>query len=142
MIRPMLTAAALTLCAALPATAQDFGGLRLRNQASVADRLENFDRGGCRLSHTSVTVGVNRALAPGSAARQQIATDGSGGCRPLVSNQITAGLNLSLGSRSLAEQSIESRQPRGLLASNDVTRGVNIAGGARSAAIQRLQSSR
>ena len=94
------------------------------------------------MSHTSVTVGVNRAFAPGSTARQQLATDGSGGCRPLVSNQITAGVNLALGSRSVAEQSIESRQPRGILASNDVTRGVNIAAGARGAAIQRLQSSR
>lgn len=142
MLRPMVTAAALALCAALPAAAQDFGGVRMRNQESVVDRLDSFSRSGCRLSQTSVTVGVNRAFAPGSAAQQQIATDGSGGCRPLVSNQITAGLNLSLGPRSVAEQSIQSRQPRGLLATNDVTRGVNIAAGARGAAVQRIQSSR
>jgi hypothetical protein len=136
-------AAALVLCAALPAAAQDFGGVRLRNQASVLDRLESFDRsGGCRLSNTSVTVGINRALAPDSAARQQLLTDGSGGCRPLVSTQVTAGVNLALGPRSVAEQSIETRQPRGLLATNDVTRGFNIAAGARGAALQRLQNGR
>ena len=138
MMRPMLVAAALACCAALPATAQEFGGVRLRGPASVLDRIDSVDRSGCRLSQTSVTIGVNRALAAGSQARQQLGTDGSGGCRPLVSTQVTAGVNLALGRRSTAEQSIDARAPSGLLATTNVARGVNIAAGARSTAGQRI----
>jgi hypothetical protein len=138
MMRPMLVAAALACCAALPATAQEFGGVRLRSPASVLDRIDAVDRSGCPFSKTSVTVGVNRALAAGSQARQQLATDGSGGCRPLVSTQVTAGVNLALGPRSQAEQSIDAQAPRGLLATTNVARGVNIAAGSRSAAGQRI----
>jgi hypothetical protein len=138
MMRPTLAAAALLLCAALPAAAQDLGGVRPRGQATMLDRIESFDRGNCRLSQTSVTFGVNRALAAGSTARQQLQTDTSGGCRPLVSTQVTAGVNLALGSRSQAEQSVETRAPRGLLATNTLARGVNVAAGSRSAAGQRL----
>ncbi len=144
MMRSTLVAAALAFCTAMPAavpapaSAQDLGGVRLRGPAATLDRIESFDRSSCRLSQTSVTVGVNRAIGSGSAARQQLATDGSGGCRPLVSTQVTAGVNLALGSRSQAEQSIETRGPRGVLATNTLARGVNIAAGSRSAAGQRI----
>ena len=138
MMRPMLVAAVLACCAALPATAQEFGGVRLRGPASVLDRIDRVDRSGCRLSQTNVTIGVNRALAAGSQARQQLGTDGSGGCRPLVSTQVTAGVNLALGRRSTADQSIDARAPSGLLATTNVARGVNIAAGARSTAGQRI----
>jgi hypothetical protein len=137
-MRTTIAAAALACLAALPAAAQDFGGVRLRGPASVLDRIESVDRTGCRLSQTSVTFGLNRAFGADSAARQQLATDGSGGCRPLVSTQVTAGVNLALGPRSQAEQSIEARGPRGLLATTNVVRGTNIAVGARSGATQRL----
>ncbi len=132
------TAAALILGAALPASAQDFGGVRLRGPASVLDRVEANGASGCRLSQTSVTVGVNRATGPGSTARQALATDASGGCRPLVSTQVTAGVNLGLGARSTAEQSIETRANRGTLATTGVTRGVNFAAGRNSTAAQRI----
>ena len=140
-MRPMIATAAvaLALCAAaLPAAAQEFGGVRLRGPASVLDKIESVDRSGCRLSQTNVSVGVNRAFGTGSQARQQLGTDASGGCRPLVSTQVVAGVNLALGPRSQAEQSIDARSNRGLLATTDVTRGVNIAAGARSTANQRI----
>ena len=130
----------LTLGATLPAAAQEFGGVRLRGPAAVLDRVESVGQSGCRLSSTSVTVGVNRALAAGSQARQQLGTDGAGGCRPLVSTQVTAGVNLALGPRSVAEQSIEAAGPRGLLATTNLARGVNLAAGPRSVAGQRILS--
>ncbi len=136
-MRPMFVAA-LALLAAAPAVAQETGGLRMRGPASVLDRVEQVGSSGCRLSHTSVTVGVNRALAPDSVARQGLVTDNSGGCRPLVSTQVSAGVNLALGPRSRAEQSVEQRGPRGLLATTNVVRGANIAAGARSSAAQVL----
>ena len=142
MMRPLLAAAALGLAlplwAAPPAAAQEFGGVRPRGSAAVLDRIEQVDRSGCRLSQTSVTVGVNRAFGRDGLARQQLASDGGAGCRPLVSTQVTAGVNLALGPRSQAEQSIEARAPRGLLATTNVARGVNIAAGSRSAASQRI----
>ena len=140
MTRSTLAAVVLTLCAALPVAAQEFGGVRLRGPASVLDRVESVGQSGCRLSATNVTVGVNRALGAGSQARQQLGTDGSGGCRPLVSTQVTAGVNLALGSRSSAEQSIEASGPRGLLATTNLARGVNFAAGSRSQASQRILS--
>jgi hypothetical protein len=138
MMRSMIAAAALALCAVVPAQAQDAGGIRLRGPDTVLDRLDSFDRSGCRLSATSVTLGVNRALSSGSQAQQSLSTNGSGGCRPLVSTQATVGVNLALGSRSRADQSIETSGPRGLLATTTLARGVNIAGGARSGASQRI----
>lgn len=138
MTRPMLAAAALLLCAALPATAQDLGGVRPRSPAGVLERIEAVGASGCRLSQTSVTVGVNRALASGSRASQQLGTDNSAGCRPLVSTQVSAGVNLALGRGSQADQSIEARSPSGLLATANVARGVNLAAGPRSAATQRI----
>ena len=138
MMRPMLAAAALLGLGVLPAAAQDLGGVRLRGPEAVLNRVEQASASGCRLSTTSVTVGVNRATAAGSRASQQLGTDGSGGCRPLVSTQVTAGVNLALGRGSQADQSIEARSPRGLLATNTVARGVNYAAGSRSAATQRI----
>ncbi len=132
----LMTAAALLLLGAAPAVAQDAGGIRLRGPASVLDRVEQVGSSGCRLSQTSVTVGVNRATAPGSTARQGLVTDNSGACRPLVSTQVTAGVNLALGPRSRAEQSVEQVGPRGLLATTNVVRGTNFAAGARSSAGQ------
>ena len=140
MTRSVLAAAALALCAALPAAAQDRGGVQLRGPGAVLDRVESVSQSGCRLSSTNVTVGVNRALAAGSQARQQLGTNGSGGCRPLASTQVTAGVNLALGPRSSAQQSIEASGPRGLLATTNLARGVNIAAGSRSGAGQRILS--
>ena len=71
-------------------------------------------------------------------AQQQLATKGGDRCRPLVSTQATVGVNLALGSRSRAEQSIETGGPRGLLATTTLARGVNVAAGARSQASQRI----
>ena len=136
MMRPMLAAAVLLL--ALPAAAQDFGGVRLRSPEAVLNRVEQVSASGCRLSTTSVTVGVNRAIGTGSRAGQRLGTDGSGGCRPLVSTQVTAGVNLALGRGSQADQSIDARAPRGLLATTNVAHGVNYAAGTRSAATQRI----
>ena len=136
MMRPMLAAFALIGLSVLPAAAQDLGGVRLRGPEAVLNRVEQAS--GCRLSTTSVTVGINRATSAGSRASQQLGTDGSGGCRPLVSTQVTAGVNLALGRGSQADQSIEARSPRGLLATNTVARGVNYAAGNRSAATQRI----
>ncbi|TDG25706.1 hypothetical protein E2C05_25725 [Paracraurococcus ruber] len=138
MMRSMLAAAALALCAALPATAQDLGGVRLRGPGAVLDRVESFDRGGCRLSQTSVSLGVNKAIGADSRARQQVGTDAGGGCRPLVSTQAAVGVNLSIGRRAQAEQSVEAGGPTGLLATNTLARGVNIAAGTRGAASQRV----
>jgi hypothetical protein len=53
---------------------------------------------------------------------------------------VTAGVNLALGSRSSAEQSIEASGPRGLLATTNLARGVNFAAGSRSQAGQRILS--
>ena len=138
MMSPRIAVAALALCAALPAAAQEAGGIRLRGPAATLDRIEAVDQSGCRRSQTSVTVGVNRAFSPGSRAGQQLGTDNSGGCRPLVSTQVTAGVNLALGPRSQADQSIDARAPRGVLASTEVVRGANIAVGSRSSATQRI----
>ena len=140
MTHSRIAVAAMLACLALPAAAQDRGGVSLRNPGSVLDRIESADRSGCRLSQTSVTVGVNRAVGRGSMAQQQLGTDTAGGCRPLVSTQVTAGVNLALGRGSQADQSIEARSPSGLLATTNVARGVNYAAGARSAATQRLFS--
>ena len=64
MMRPMLAATVLLL--ALPAVAQDFGGMMLRSPAAVLDRVEQASASGCRLLTTSVTVRVTRATAAGT----------------------------------------------------------------------------
>jgi hypothetical protein len=139
MFRPVAAAVLAMLCTSLPVMAQEAGGIRLRSPGNVLGDLQSVDRSGCRLSQTSVTVGVNRALAQGSQANQQLGTvAGPGACRPLVSTNVVAGVNLALGQRSGANQSITSSIPRGLLATNQITRGVNIAAGAQSSAGQRL----
>lgn len=131
--------AALTLLAALPAAAQDQGGMHTRNSIAELGQIEA--NRGCQMSSTSVTVGVNKATAMGSAAQQQLATlgsTGSSGCRPLVSTQVVAGANLSLGRSSSAGQTIYAQGPTGVLATNTYTRGYNIGYGASSSANQRL----
>ncbi len=129
---------ALALLAALPAAAQDRGGVQMRDPTAVLDLIDA--NRGCPMSATSVTVGVNKATATGSSAQQQLATAGSGssGCRPLVSTQVVAGANLALGRGSTAGQSISAQGPRGLLSTNTYTRGYNVGYGALSTANQRI----
>jgi hypothetical protein len=129
--------AVLALLAALPAAAQERGGVSLRNPVSELNAI-NANRG-CPLSSTSVTVGLNKATGTGSSALQQLGTfGGSSGCRPLVSTQIAAGANLALGNGSSAGQSIAAKGPSGVLATTTFTRGVNIGLGAGSTANQRI----
>ena len=129
--------AALALFGTLPVSAQEVGGMPLRGPMAQLDRIEQL-RPGCPLSQTSVTVGVNKAVAARSQARQGLLTANTGGCRPLVSTQVVAGVNLGLGPASSAGQSIQAFGPRGLLATTTYTRGVNLAAGPRSAAQQQL----
>jgi hypothetical protein len=133
----------LAITAALPAAAQESGGLRLRSNSSATLDLIEANRG-CPLSSTSVTVGVNKAFGTGSSANQRLGTvpspTGSRGCRPLVSTQVVAGANLALGSGSQAGQSIAANGQRGALGTFDFTRGVNASVGAGSLANQRLQN--
>src|ERR1700722_8371082 len=129
--------ATLSLLAALPAAAQERGGVSLRNPVSELNAI-NANRG-CPLSSTSVTVGLNKATGTGSSALQQLGTfGGSSGCRPLVSTQVAAGGNLALGNGSSAGQSIAAKGPSGVLATTTFTRGVNIGLGAGSTANQRI----
>jgi hypothetical protein len=137
MFRPTL--AALALMAALPAMAQDRGGLRPHDPTAVLDQIEA--NRGCQLSSTSVSVGINKATSNGAAARQQLSTvqnrDPSG-CRPLVSTRVVAGFNIATGRGALADQTIESQGTRGALATTTFTRGANVGAGALSTANQRL----
>jgi hypothetical protein len=140
---PSLALAMLAITAILPAAAQDGGGLRLRG--NPAAMLEQIDANhGCRMSSTSVTVGVNRAFATGSSATQRLGTvsgpAGNPGCRPLVTTQVAAGVNLALGGGSQAGQSISVQGQRGRLATTSYTRGVNMSVGAGSIAAQRIQN--
>lgn len=133
--------AALALMAALPAAAQDLGGVRMRDPTAVLDQIDA--NRGCPLSSTSVTVGINKSFGRGSSAQQNLMTSGStgaSGCRPLVSTQVAAGINLSLGRGSTAGQSIDVTGPRGALATNVFTRGTNIGVGAQSTANQRISN--
>lgn len=130
---------ALSLLAALPALAQDRGGMHRNNAFSELDKIQSNQ--GCPLSATSVTVGVNRSTGVGSSAQQQLGTMGGGGssgCRPLVSTQVVAGANLALGRGSYAGQGITAQGPGGVLATNTYTRGYNMGYGALSTANQRL----
>ena len=139
-----LTLVLLSVTAALPAAAQESGGLHLRGSNPLAT-LDVIDANrGCPLSSTSVTVGVNKAFGTGSSATQQLGTvagaNGSSGCRPLVSTQVAAGVNLALGSGSQAGQSINVTGQRGALDTTGFTRGVNVDVGAGSVAAQRIQN--
>ncbi len=138
-----LTLVLFAITAALPAAAQERGGLHLGGNSLAT--LEQIDANrGCPLSSTSVTVGVNKAFATGSSATQQLGTfagaSGNGGCRPLINTQVAAGVNLGLGRGSQAGQSISVQGQRGVLATNSYTRGVNMGVGAGSVAAQRIQN--
>jgi len=140
-----LTLVLLALTAALPAAAQDSGGLRLRsNPLATLNQIDTDTSRGCALSSTSVTVGVNKAFGIGSSATQQLGTfagsAGTAGCRPLVSTQVAAGVNLALGGGSQAGQSINVQGQRGALATTTFTRGVNLSVGGGSVATQRIQN--
>jgi hypothetical protein len=131
--------AAIALLAALPAAAQDRGGIHRRDSTEVLDQIDA--NRGCQLSTTSVTVGVNKATQRGSSAQQQIGSSsggGSSGCRPLVSTQVVTGVNLALGRSSSAGQTIDAQGPRGALSTTTFTRGYNYSYGASSTANQRL----
>src|SRR5271165_316663 len=116
--------AAIALLAALPAAAQDRGGMPTNRTLTELGQIEANQ--GCPFSSTSVTVGVNKATSFGSSAQQQLATMGGGGpagCRPLVSTQVVTGANLALGRGSSAGQTITAQGPSGVLATNTYTRG-------------------
>jgi len=132
--------AILALLAAVPAAAQDRGGLQIRNPLNEVRQIDNNASRGCPLSSTSVTVGVNKATGTGSFGSQQLGTFGSGpsGCRPLVSTQVVTGVNTALGNGSAANQVIAAQGPRGVLNTTAFTRGVNIGLGAGSSANQLL----
>jgi hypothetical protein len=135
-----LTLVLLAVTAALPAAAQESGGLRLRGSTSATLNAIDANRG-CRLSSTSVTVGVNKAFGTGSSATQQLGTAaGASRCRPLVTTQVAAGVNLALGSGSQAAQSIAVQGQSGALGSIGFTRGINAGVGAGSVASQQLQN--
>ena len=138
MIHPMLAVIALIGFGVLPAAAQDLGEFRLRGLEAVLSWVEQASASGCRLCTASLTMGVNRATAVGSWTSLQFGTDGSGGCQPLVSTQVTAGVNLALGRGSQVGQSIEVRSPRGLRATNTVARSVDYAADSRRTATQRF----
>jgi hypothetical protein len=140
-----LTLVILAVTAALPAAAQESGGLRLgSNPFATLNQIDTDVSRGCALSSTSVTVGVNKAFGTGSSATQGLSTfAGSGsksGCRPLVSTQVAAGVNLGLGSGSQAAQAINVQGQRGALDTINFTRGINIGVGAGSVANQRIQN--
>jgi hypothetical protein len=129
----------LALVAALPATAQERGGVHMRDPTAIVGQIDA--NRGCPMSATSVTVGLNKATGTGSSAQQQLSTMGGvgpSGCRPLVSTQVAAGVNLSLGRGSNAGQAINVQGPRGALATTTYTRGYNIGYGALSSANQRI----
>jgi len=139
-MRNAIAAALLGVLAALPAAAQDRGGVALHGGGpqAVLDRIQQLQPG-CPLSQTNIAVGVNRAFGKGSFAGQQTVSKNAG-CRPLSSTQVTAGVNLALGAGSVADQSIAAQSPRGLLSTTNVARGVNIAAGRGSSATQGLLS--
>ena len=135
-----LSMALLGLLVALPAAAQERGGLRMNSSSATLRQIEANQ--GCPLSSTSVTVGLSKATGVGSSAQQQLGTSGStqSKCRPLVSTQVVAGVNLGLGRGSNAGQSITAQGPRGALATETYTRGYNLSYGAFSTANQRLSN--
>jgi hypothetical protein len=128
------------LLSALPALAQDRGGLRLTSSSVTLGEIEANQ--GCPLSSTSVTVGLNKAMGTRSSAQQQLGTTSPSPtkCRPLISTQVVAGVNLAVGQSSNAGQSISAQGQRGVLATDTYTRGYNIGYGALSTATQRLSN--
>lgn len=132
--------AALILAVALPAAAQDSGGLRARQPNATLNQIEA--NRGCPMSSTDVTVGVNKATGNRSSAQQKLATNGGGSpdCRPLVSTQVVTGVNLGTGRGSSAGQTIEATGQQGALATTTFTRGANAAVGAGATANQRLSN--
>jgi hypothetical protein len=131
--------AILALAIALPAAAQERGGVQLRNPMATLDKIDA--NRGCPLSATSVTVGLNKTFGVGSSAQQQLSTSNASdpsGCHPLVSTQVVAGVNMALGRGSSAGQSISAQGPRGALATTTYTRGYNVGYGAMSSANQRI----
>jgi hypothetical protein len=131
--------AAIALLAALPAAAQDRGGLQRRDSMAMLDQIDA--NRGCPLSSTNVTVGVNKAMTPGSFSQQRLSASGDSGpsgCHPLVSTQVVTGVNMALGRGTSAGQTIDSQGPRGALSTNTFTRGYNFGYGASSMATQRL----
>lgn len=129
----------LSLIAAVPAVAQERGGIMMRDPLATLDKIES--NRGCPLSSTSVTVGVNKSFGIGSIARQQLNTmtsNGGSGCQPLFSTQVVTGANLALGRGSTAGQTIAAQGPRGVLGTDVFTRGANVGFGASSSASQRL----
>jgi hypothetical protein len=137
MLRTSLTV--LALLAALPAAAQDRGGMPTSKALSTLDQIQS--NRGCPMSTTTVTAGVNKAFGAGSSTQQQLGTTtsgGSSGCRPLVSTQVVTGANLALGRGSSAGQTIVSQGQSGVLSTNLYTRGYNLGYGSGSSAIQRL----
>jgi hypothetical protein len=132
---------AIALATAVPAVAQDSGGLPVRQQNVTLNEIEA--NRGCPLSSTSVTAGVNKATGNGSAAQQRLATAGGArqsGCKPLVDTQVVTGINLGLGAGSNAGQTIDATGQRGALATTTFTRGVNAGVGAGSTANQRISN--
>jgi hypothetical protein len=133
--------AALAVLVALPAAAQESGGLPMRQASPTLQQIEA--NRGCQMSATSVTVGVNKANGTGSSAQQKLATANAGrtsGCNPLVSTQVVTGVNLGLGRGSNAGQTIDATGQRGAVATNTFTRGVNAGVGASSTANQRISN--
>jgi len=135
-----LSLALLGLAIALPAAGQERGGLRMNSRSVTLGQIEANQ--GCPLSSTSVTVGLNQATGVASSAQQQLGTTNSAQqkCRPLVSTQVVAGVNLGLGRGSYAGQSIAAQGPSGVLATDTYTRGYNLGYGAYSTANQRLSN--
>jgi hypothetical protein len=128
MLRASLTA--LALLAALPAAAQDRGGVPRRDPSAILGQIDA--NRGCPMSVTNVTVGVNRATS-GVSSQQQLSRSGGNGssnCHPLVSTQVVAGVNLATGRNSSAGQTIDAQGPRGALATHTFTRGFNAGVGA------------
>jgi hypothetical protein len=143
MFRTTLAGFALvaTLAPLVPAAAQERGGLPVRDSSVTLNQIE-ADKG-CRLSSTSVNVGVNKATGNGSSAQQRQATAAGNqpaGCKPLVRTQVVTGVNLGLGRGSTAGQSIDATGSQGGLATTTFTRGVNAGVGAGSTANQRLSN--
>jgi hypothetical protein len=138
-----LSVIALALLTALPAVAQESGGIAMRNQQNTLSELGKIRANmtnGCPLSRTSVTVGVNKASQFGSSMQQQRSTTGgaAAGCQPLFDTQVVAGANLALGGNTTATQTLSAQGPRGVLGTTTFTRGYNVGLGRGSTANQTL----
>jgi hypothetical protein len=133
--------AIIALLVALPAAAQDRGGLQRRDPTAVLDQIEA--NRGCPMSSTNVTVGINKAMQRGQSSQQKMGSvsgGGPSGCHPLVSTQVVTGVNLALGRGSSAGQTIDAQGPRGVFSTNTFTRGYNYGFGTFSNASQHLSN--